>query len=469
MNYRKSLCHFPFAVILISLVSFWIPTVSHSQQLTRGPFIQSAGEEQFGQDFAATLVWRTDLPTNAVLNYGPSPQQLTSQTIIPFQTIDHAVRLSSISPGQTVYYEIGYQDSSGTTVPIGGGTTDHFIQAPASISTDALFVSFIGDPGIQGGLGDTVRDGYLSYLGASQPDLQFFLGDNGYTCGRQFDVEQPLFERWQAKFHPSIPMFALRGNHDGLISYCLNDDYFSIVTNPALGESGGPVSNSEEYFDVHWRYGNSAVVFIALGVEDSLLQPSSSMLQWLDQVKAWIDQLPAEQKRWVVGLDHFPAYSDGSHNSNIDPMLVTFRENVVRELAPYLDIMIAGHSHGYERSYFLDSNNSDCFQRTTLLTPLEIENCKLKNPLQILPSLPQPNDTFSKATFPNGFISVVTGSSSDTRAASYSHPFMKVSAEIRGIFHGSFKKKRAQFTLADENGVVFDRFSITKSQGFQLK
>jgi hypothetical protein len=67
---------------------------------------------------------------------------------------------------------------------------------------------------------------------------------------------------------------------------------------------------------------------------------------------------------WIVAFWHHPAYSKGSHDSDTEGRLVEMRQNFLPLLESYgVDLVLSGHSHSYERSFFLNGHygNSDTF------------------------------------------------------------------------------------------------------------
>ena len=69
------------------------------------------------------------------------------------------------------------------------------------------------------------------------------------------------------------------------------------------------------------------------------------MLAWLAR------DLAANRAKWTIAVFHHPPYSDGSHVSDTEDRMVQVREHVVPILERYgVDLVLSGHSHGYERT-----------------------------------------------------------------------------------------------------------------------
>jgi hypothetical protein len=124
--------------------------------------------------------------------------------------------------------------------------------------------------------------------------------------------------------------------------------YFEAHVLPTSGEAGGQPSGTEAYYS--FDYGNAH--FIVLDSTDNTVVQNSSMLDWLQA------DLAATTQKWVIAYFHHPPYTKGTHDSDSasdsDGRLVYMREVVVPILeAGGVDLVLASHSHNYERSYFV--------------------------------------------------------------------------------------------------------------------
>jgi hypothetical protein len=120
------------------------------------------------------------------------------------------------------------------------------------------------------------------------------------------------------------------------------------------GEIGGLASGVKNYYS----YDIGDVHFLSLdsyGKDAGLLMSDTTGPQttWL---KA---DLAANTKKWTVAYFHHPPYTKTSHSSDYNGGageldLVAIREKFIRILERNgVDLIICGHSHGYERSYLL--------------------------------------------------------------------------------------------------------------------
>ena len=128
--------------------------------------------------------------------------------------------------------------------------------------------------------------------------------------------------------------------------------YYGIFDLPANGEGGGLASGTEHYYS--FDYAN--IHFICLNSQESNFSgaPGSVMYQWLEE------DLANTQQKWIVAFWHHPSYTKGSHDSDTEGKLIFMRENALPILeAGGVDLVLAGHSHSYERSLFINGHYAD--------------------------------------------------------------------------------------------------------------
>src|SRR5207249_2836018 len=91
--------------------------------------------------------------------------------------------------------------------------------------------------------------------------------------------------------------------------------------------------------------------FICLDSYETDRSPGGAMMTWMQQ-----DVLSTD-KTWVLAFWHHPPYSKGSHDSDTEIELVEMRQNALPLLEQGgIDLVLAGHSHSYERSYLIDGH-----------------------------------------------------------------------------------------------------------------
>ena len=174
-------------------------------------------------------------------------------------------------------------------------------------------------------------------------DLWLMLGDNAYNVGSDDEWQRAVFDPYASLLRSTV-LWPVLGNHD--ILTLDGDPYLDAMTLPTMAEAGGVSSGTEEYYS--FDYAN--VHFVALdSTHSASRQPGSAMLTWL------ASDLAATFEDWIIALWHHPPYSKGSHDSDTDGPLVEMRENVLPILeAGGVDLVLAGHSHSYERSMLID-------------------------------------------------------------------------------------------------------------------
>src|SRR6185503_10980450 len=82
--------------------------------------------------------------------------------------------------------------------------------------------------------------------------------------------------------------------------------------------------------------------------------------------------LAQNTNRWLIAYWHHPPYTKGSHDSDTEPELIQMRQNLNHILeAAGVDLVLSGHSHCYERSYFIDSHygSSVSFNNSKIIQP----------------------------------------------------------------------------------------------------
>jgi hypothetical protein len=168
------------------------------------------------------------------------------------------------------------------------------------------------------------------------------LGDNAYRDGRMEEYQDALFDVFPDLL-AHVFLWPAIGNHDKRsFSGPQQGPYFELFDLPTRGESGGVPSSTEQYYS--FDYGNVHVV--VLDSETAPLEPGSPQLEWLKR------DLERNDADWTLATLHIPPYSHGGHNSDTASRHFPIRQNVVPLLEAHgVDLVLAGHSHDYERSY----------------------------------------------------------------------------------------------------------------------
>lgn len=333
--------------------------------VTRGPYLQS------GTSNSVIVKWRTSMATDTKVNYGIALGSLNSTVSDATMTTEHEIEITGLAPNTVYYYELA--DTGGVYLP---ESSEMYIKTAPSIGTDQFVRAWIlGDAGTEGngtypGQQKAVRDAYYNYVDETGPtgiitnpnqtDMILFLGDNAYNDGTDIQYQKAVFEVYQDMLKKSVSWSCL-GNHDGYTadSNSQTGPYYDIFTFPKAGEVGGTASGTEAYYS--FDYAN--IHFVILDSYETDRSVGAPMYNWT------INDLANTTQDWIVVLFHHPPYTKGSHNSDSETELVQMRQNFLPILeAGGTDLVLSGHSHSYERSYFLKGHYglSGTFNSTTM-------------------------------------------------------------------------------------------------------
>jgi hypothetical protein len=271
---------------------------------------------------------------------------------------------------------------------------DHGDDHEGDDDDDNVHMWIVGDSGTVSdgehpGQAAGVRDGFYAYNaahGGERLDLFLMLGDNAYTKGTDHEFQAAVFDLYRDILKQTA-VWSTIGNHEmgvgslpafgvfdagGLSvssdpgSYSDGDSvtpdtgmpYLDIFSFPTAGEVGGVSSGTEQYYS----FDHGPVHVVSL---DSQLTARDPMQR--EAMRTWlIADLSSNRSDWTVVIFHHPTYSYGSHNSDSDSLLmqsfanyldlpmVTLREEFTPVFDDYgVDVVYGGHSHSYERSYYL--------------------------------------------------------------------------------------------------------------------
>ncbi len=401
--------------------------------VTRGPYLQMATSSSI------VIRWRTDEATDSMVRYGDAPGNLGFTASAQTLTTEHEVRLSGLPPDTRHYYSVG---SSGQA--LSGGDAGHFFAtAPSPGTAKATRVWILGDSGSGGSGARAVRDAYKSYTGTAVTDLWLMLGDNAYPDGTDQDYQTGMFDMYPETLRQT-PLWPTFGNHDGHAadSATQTGPYYEIFALPTNGEAGGLASGTEAYYS--FDYGN--IHFVSLESSEIDRSPSGAMMTWLE------NDLAANDKDWTIAFWHKPPYSKGSHDSDSSGTQTDMREIPLPILESYgVDIVLSGHSHGYERSHLLDGHygTSD-----TLTSEMILDGGGGRE---------DGNGAYTKTvgTANDGTVYTVVGSSSSVSSSgTLDHPAMFISLRSLGSVVLEINGNRLDATFLDDGGSVKDYYTI---------
>ncbi len=298
---------------------------------------------QQGTSDSVIIVWRTNIPCDSRVRFGPAPDQLTQEITSSSSVTDHVVTLDDLAPATRYYYEIGT-----TAAVLAGGDTNHYFDtAPPTDTTPRFTAWVVGDSGAGSSAQTAVRDAMLAHVGPDLPSIYIHVGDMAYNSGADSEFTNRFFLPYQDILRHTV-CWPVIGNHEGQTSDSASQTgpYYQAYVLPTAGEAGGLPSGTEAYYSFDF----ANVHFVALDSYETDRSPGSPMLTWLDA------DLADTAADWIVAFWHHPPYSKGSHDSDTEVELIDMRENVLPILeAAGVDLVLAGHSHIYERSYLVDS------------------------------------------------------------------------------------------------------------------
>jgi hypothetical protein len=354
-------------------------------------FIQQLGSDR------AIIKWRGNsagAEEASTLCYGQDQDAMPIESLndaVVTATGHSEVLISGLEADTTYFYSVGGAASA--------PDNRHFTTAPASGSLPGdgnIRIWIVGDSGVGGEdkpEAAQVRDGFLSYVdnsGGEVADLFLMLGDNAYRQGTDNEHQKAVFD-----VYPSIlektPLWPTIGNHEmGTLGVSTSPDpdsytvlgeddidkpdaapdspmpYLNIFTLPTSAETGGLASGTEQYYSFDYSNVHIASLDSQLAIRDDAQR--AAMLQWL------IDDLSANTLDWTIVIFHHPPYTKGSHDSDeelggIDQPIFAIREEFTPVFEDYgVDLAYAGHSHIYERSYYIQDHTglSPSFDAATM-------------------------------------------------------------------------------------------------------
>ncbi len=374
-------------ILITQLLLFSYSLAIGQINISRGPYLQEL------TDTSVVVCWRTDVVTDAKVHYD---QNLGGQSfsVSDFsQLYDHQLKISNLNPNTTYYYQI----ENGGQLLAGGTEGFRFRTAPPPYSEQPIRIWTIGDFGKGNTMQKKVRDAYLNWTDTNHTDVWLWLGDNAYQSGTDNEYQTKVFDSVNAygQIMPYMPFMPCPGNHDymsvsppspisSINPWSHSGPYYDIVDVPTNGEGGGYPSGTELYYS--FDYGN--VHFLSINSELGSINLLNSSHDWIgtlpyfntsassfvsSPMTDWIhNDLQQNDKTWTIVYFHQPPFTDGSHDSEAfwEVFMKAMRENILPILEQYnVDLVMAGHSHVYERSYLIKGHYDDpnTFNASTMI------------------------------------------------------------------------------------------------------
>lgn len=408
---------------------------STNVNLTRGPYLQNSSHTNL------TVRWRTDAGVIGRVRYGTNLASLNLFVDESTSTGEHEIKLTELSPNTKYFYSVG----TAATTLAGSNANHFFVTSPLPGTPKATRIWVLGDSGTANANQVNVRNAYETFSGSRHTDLWLMLGDNAYPNGTDTQFQSALFNIYTNMLRKSI-LWSTLGNHE---TYSVepngNHAYFDIFTLPKNGEAGGFASGTEHYYS--FDYGN--IHFVCLDSMETPRTANGAMAGWLT------NDLANTTADWTIAFWHHPAYSKGSHNSDAEIELIEMRQNLLPILeAGGVDLVLAGHSHSYERSFLLDGH----YGLSTSLTSAMILNAGSGRE--------DDSGAYKKpAGGPvehQGAVYAVAGSSGQISGGTLNHPAMFASTNSLGSMVLDISSNRLDAKFIRENGSTNDHFTLLK-------
>lgn len=377
-----------------------------------------------------TIKWQSPKFEVGSLDYGFFPDSLDKSIKDAKKTKKHSITITGLNECTKYYYRVSSDSMS-------IDNEDRSFKTLCK-SKDSQRLWVIGDSGKAGEDQQRVYKAMLDYIGHDFNNLNswLLLGDNAYQSGTQKQYNESLFKPYAELLKRFTP-WAIIGNHDAR-----RWAFYSIFDFPTKGESGGVASGSEKFYSI--ESGNLHLVM--LDSEMMRIDKNSNLAAWLRE------DLKKNTKPWVIVALHTPPYTDGGHKSDSSydsgGRLQKVRENLVPIFDEFgVDLVLSGHSHGYERSKLTVNHigKSDTFGKHNIVQ--DAKSCYTKS---------------IKPSKNSGTIYQVCGSSSKLDRASLNHPALPYAYEQMGSLILDITPTSLTSRFLSIDGKILDEFIIKK-------
>lgn len=420
-------------IALVPIVAALLLRAGDASAQARGAYLQ------MGTSTTMTVVWSTESAAASEVRYGAAPDDLTESVSVSAAVTQHEIEITGLEPSTRYYYSVG----DGTNV-LEGADADHWFETSPPPGAKTKFRAWIvGDSGTGELPQLRVKNAMLEYAKAYRPDIYLHMGDMAYNTGTTAEFTDNFFDPYAEVLRNTV-IWPTMGNHEGgsSDSGTQTGPYYTAYVLPRAAEAGGVASGTEAYYS--FDYAN--VHFIVLDSHDSPRQPGGAMLQWLQS------DLDATNQDWVIAYFHHPPYTKGTHNSDTEGQLVDMRENALPILeAGGVDLVLAGHSHIYERSFLVDGGYE---------TPTTAQGVIDPNDGMVLGDGPYTKS--AGLTAHDGAVYIVAGHGGASLGGTADHPLMYFSEREWGSCLLDVQDNRLSIVNIREDGEVTDRFSLVK-------
>lgn len=411
--------------------------------IIRGPYLQN------GTSNSMVVRWRTADLSQSILKYSTDINNITTVVQDSIKKRNHEVLITGLQPATRYYYAV--YNNSDTLSP--ADSSKYFQTNPTPGQSVPTTIWALGDCGSANNNQRAVRDAYYNYIGPNHTDIMLFLGDNAYQDGTDSEYQNAVFENMYEAMLSKTVAWSTIGNHDAHSASPSNQSgpYFDIFSFPKQGEAGGVPSGTEAYYS--FDYGN--IHFIVLNSESlGGLGTGSSMYSWCQ------NDIQNTNADWIIGIWHHPPYTKGSHDSDFEPQLFQMRNNFLPMLeANGVDLVLCGHSHSYERSYFLNGHTGLAFSFDAAqhaVGPNGDGDGKIGSDGAYIKETIGPNAG-------KGAVYITAGSSGKTSGGDLDHPAMFSSLNQLGSCVVEVQNNQLDMKFVRENGQIDDYFTIIKN------
>jgi len=214
---------------------------------------------------------------------------------------------------------------------------------------------------------------------------------------------------------------------------------------PTNGEAGGIPSGTEAYYS--FDYAN--IHFIVLESYETDRSSGGAMYNWAEM------DIQNTTQEWIVAMWHHPPYTKGSHDSDTETPLIEMRENFLPMLEENgVDLVLSGHSHSYERSYFVNGHYGNS---TTFDQNVHAVGANGYGDGQI-----GSDGFYVKDLCLPGSVYITTGSAGKISAGSLDHPVFYYSASSLGSAALEVNGDQMDIKFVRETGAIDYFFTIKK-------
>ena len=415
---------------------------SLSPELIRGPYLQMGGPDRM------TLRWRTDSASMSALNFGIQFNNLDQSFIDTTLKTEHIVELSGLDPNTRYFYELY---STADTL-LKKDSMHYFMTSPLVGENQLVRIWALGDCGTKNDNQRAVRDAYYDFIDSSHTDLILLLGDNAYESGTDQQYQSAIFENMYENILKRSVLWSTVGNHDLYTSNASTQSgpYYDIFSFPTQGECGGIPSGTESYY----AFDYSNIHFIVLNSNDtSKLTVGGTMYNWCE------NDLQNADADWTIVFFHHPPYTKGNHDSDTEKELVKMRNNFIPLLESYgVDLVLCGHSHSYERSYFLNGHTGISSSFDSVLHTIGDNGYGDGN----INGDGAYQKNIAGIQAGNGAVYLTAGSSGKISGGSLNHPAMFRALNELGSCYIEVLNNRLDLKFINNDSLVNDHFTIIK-------